>query len=122
MLTSHRTGKKFLIGSGNLRGQQLTFSSLNLFSPNVLAVNSFVYSKAIKLLKNSSVGFHVLEIPDFCTLQTGTETTQPSRALVSCPLGALVGSACSTLKPGLFLGVLLYYLLLFLIISVLMKI
>lgn len=63
----------------------------------------------------------MLEITDSYTPQTGTETTEPNRALLACPVGALVGSARSTQKPGMFLRVLVYLLPL-LIIYLLMKI
>lgn len=55
----------FSIWSKSLkRDQAFTFSSLNLFFPNIFAVNYFIDSKAEKQLKNSS-GFQMLEMTDY---------------------------------------------------------
>lgn len=53
----------FSIWSKSLkRGQAFTFSSLNLFFPNIFTVNCFIDSKAKKQLKKSSPGFQMLEM------------------------------------------------------------
>ena len=97
MLIYQGIGKLYFspIWSKNLKSdQEFTFYSLNIFFPNIFAVNYFIYSKAEKQLKKSSSGFQMLEMTDSYTLKTDTGTIQPGRALVSYfPMGALVGSA-----------------------------